>query len=165
MQTSHILILHLKEIRTQKNQHRAIKIRMTLLLCYCLQSNDLSISRQWLCIPFLLLNPQTTNIAQTAFNHTFQDPWVGTLELADVWKWIDDFLMIVRGIFVRIIYQVPSMSSDNKCELDPSVLHIYLREGKSSCCDTILTTDSATVQRKDESCGAQRCKVIHLVSE
>ncbi|XP_049428824.1 high-affinity choline transporter 1-like isoform X1 [Epinephelus fuscoguttatus] len=51
----------------------------------------------WLCIPFLLLNPTSTNIAQTAFNHTFQEPWVSTLEQDKIWKWIDDFLMIGIG--------------------------------------------------------------------
>ncbi|XP_062294160.1 high-affinity choline transporter 1-like [Scomber scombrus] len=51
----------------------------------------------WLCIPFLLLNPHSTNIAQTAFNYTFQEPWVGTLERDDVWRWIDDFLMLGLG--------------------------------------------------------------------
>ncbi|XP_040002954.1 high-affinity choline transporter 1-like isoform X2 [Xiphias gladius] len=50
-----------------------------------------------LCIPFLLLNPKSTNIAQTAFNHTFQEPWVGTLDKDRVWKWIDDFLMLGLG--------------------------------------------------------------------
>ncbi|XP_010778792.1 high affinity choline transporter 1-like [Notothenia coriiceps] len=49
----------------------------------------------WLCVPFLLLNPSSTNIAQTAFNHTLHEPWVGTLRQDQVWKWIDDFLMIV----------------------------------------------------------------------
>ncbi|XP_035516474.1 high-affinity choline transporter 1-like [Morone saxatilis] len=51
----------------------------------------------WLCIPFLLLNPISTNIAHTAFNHTFQEPWLGTLEQENVWKWIDDFLMLGLG--------------------------------------------------------------------
>ncbi|XP_029286826.1 high affinity choline transporter 1-like [Cottoperca gobio] len=51
----------------------------------------------WLCVPFLLLNPSSTNIALTAFNHTFQEPWVGTLEQDRVWNWIDDFLMIGLG--------------------------------------------------------------------
>ncbi|XP_047433110.1 high-affinity choline transporter 1-like isoform X1 [Mugil cephalus] len=51
----------------------------------------------WLCVPFLLLNNLSLNIAQTAFNHTFQEPWVGTLEQDSVWKWIDDFLMLGLG--------------------------------------------------------------------
>ncbi|XP_023258294.1 high affinity choline transporter 1-like [Seriola lalandi dorsalis] len=51
----------------------------------------------WLCVPFLLLNPISTNIAQTAFNHTFQEPWVGTLEQNKVLRWTDDFLMLALG--------------------------------------------------------------------
>lgn len=50
---------------------------------------------QWLCVPFLLLNPSATTIVQTAFNHTFQEPWVGSLDRDDIWMWIDDFLMLV----------------------------------------------------------------------
>lgn len=52
-------------------------------------------SRQWLCVPFLLASPFSVSIVETAFNGTFQEPWVGTLELDDVWKWMDDFLMLV----------------------------------------------------------------------
>uniref|UniRef100_A0A665UEV7 Solute carrier family 5 member 7 n=1 Tax=Echeneis naucrates TaxID=173247 RepID=A0A665UEV7_ECHNA len=51
----------------------------------------------WLCVPFLLLSPTSTNIAQTAFNHTFQEPWVGTLDQDKVWAWTDDFLMLALG--------------------------------------------------------------------
>ncbi|XP_034544268.1 high-affinity choline transporter 1-like [Notolabrus celidotus] len=51
----------------------------------------------WLCIPFLLLNPTSTSIALTAFNNTFQEPWVGKLDLGNFWKWIDDFLMLGLG--------------------------------------------------------------------
>lgn len=52
-------------------------------------------SRQWLCVPFLLASPFAASIVETAFNGTFQEPWVGTLERDDVWKWLDDFLMLV----------------------------------------------------------------------
>ncbi|CAJ1053284.1 high-affinity choline transporter 1-like [Xyrichtys novacula] len=51
----------------------------------------------WLCIPFLLLNPTSTNIALTAFNNTYQEPWIGKLDQNNVWKWIDDFLMLGLG--------------------------------------------------------------------
>ncbi|XP_074518563.1 high-affinity choline transporter 1-like [Halichoeres trimaculatus] len=51
----------------------------------------------WLCIPFLLLNPTSSSIALTAFNNTFQEPWVGRLDSGNVWKWIDDFLMLALG--------------------------------------------------------------------
>lgn len=65
---------------------------------------------QWLCVPFLLLNPISTNIAQTAFNHTFQVPWIGTLEMDEMWNWIDDFLMLVSIIF--ILFLCPSTKSE-----------------------------------------------------
>ncbi|XP_043970993.1 high-affinity choline transporter 1-like [Gambusia affinis] len=51
----------------------------------------------WLCVPFLLLNKTSVNIAETAFNHTFQEPWVGSLDKDRVWKWIDDWLMLGLG--------------------------------------------------------------------
>lgn len=51
----------------------------------------------WLCVPFLMVNPVSVSIAQTAFSHTFQSPWVGTLHSDTVWKWIDDFLMLGLG--------------------------------------------------------------------
>ncbi|KAI3352760.1 hypothetical protein L3Q82_019340, partial [Scortum barcoo] len=69
-----------------------------------LQSDDFSIYFQWLCFPFLLLNP-TANIAQTAFSRTFQEPWVGTLGQDNVWKWIDDFLMLGLGRAFQSFHQ------------------------------------------------------------
>ncbi|KAJ0033395.1 hypothetical protein NQD34_000502 [Periophthalmus magnuspinnatus] len=50
-----------------------------------------------MCVPFLMVNPKSVDIAQTAFNHMYQSPWVGTLESATLWKWIDDFLMLGLG--------------------------------------------------------------------
>lgn len=64
-------------------------------LSWCLLSNCVLICEQWLCVPFLLLNKTSVNIAETAFNHTFQEPWVGSVDKDSVWKWIDDFLMLV----------------------------------------------------------------------
>ncbi|XP_058496769.1 high-affinity choline transporter 1-like isoform X1 [Solea solea] len=51
----------------------------------------------WLCVPFLLLNDTSLNIAETAFNNTLQEPWLGSLEKDMVWKWIDDFLLLTLG--------------------------------------------------------------------
>ncbi|XP_075318496.1 high affinity choline transporter 1-like [Odontesthes bonariensis] len=51
----------------------------------------------WLCVPFLLLNQTSVNIAKTALTHMFQEPWVGTLDKDSAWKWIDDFLMLGLG--------------------------------------------------------------------
>ncbi|XP_030643765.1 high-affinity choline transporter 1 [Chanos chanos] len=51
----------------------------------------------WLCVPFLLLSPIPSDITVTSFNHTHQPPWVGVLEVEDVWRWLDDFLVLGLG--------------------------------------------------------------------
>ncbi|XP_061111628.1 high-affinity choline transporter 1-like [Conger conger] len=51
----------------------------------------------WLCVPFMMLNPASTDITLTAFNGTFQAPWVGMLEPGDVGLWIDEFLVLSLG--------------------------------------------------------------------
>lgn len=51
----------------------------------------------WLCVPFLLANPTSSSITVTAFNNTLQEPWVGRLDSGNLWKWIDDFLMLALG--------------------------------------------------------------------
>lgn len=50
---------------------------------------------QWICVPFMMTNPNSMDITLTAFNETFQAPWVGKLELRDAGKWIDDFMVLV----------------------------------------------------------------------
>ena len=44
-----------------------------------------------------MLNPASTDITLTAFNGTFQAPWVGKLEPEDVGLWIDEFLALVSA--------------------------------------------------------------------
>ncbi|KAM3866506.1 high-affinity choline transporter 1-like [Diretmus argenteus] len=51
----------------------------------------------WLCVPFILMNPMSTNITTTAFNYTFQEPWVGTVDADRAWRWIDNFLLLALG--------------------------------------------------------------------
>ncbi|XP_036375450.1 high-affinity choline transporter 1-like [Megalops cyprinoides] len=51
----------------------------------------------WLCVPFLMLNPASTDITVTAFNGTLQAPWVGTVEPGNVGLWIDDILVLSLG--------------------------------------------------------------------
>ncbi|XP_064202973.1 high-affinity choline transporter 1-like [Anguilla rostrata] len=51
----------------------------------------------WMCVPFLMVNPASTDITLTAFNGTFQAPWVGTLEPEDLGLWIDEFLVLSLG--------------------------------------------------------------------
>ncbi|XP_071773257.2 high affinity choline transporter 1-like [Centroberyx gerrardi] len=70
----------------------------------------------WMCVPFLLLNPASINIAQTAFNHTYQAPWIGTLELDQVWKWIDDFLMLVLGSLAFQCFHQRTLSASSSAK-------------------------------------------------
>uniref|UniRef100_A0A4W6BTM4 Uncharacterized protein n=1 Tax=Lates calcarifer TaxID=8187 RepID=A0A4W6BTM4_LATCA len=51
----------------------------------------------WLCVPFALMNPAVLDITETAYNSTFQSPWVGTLEADRAWRWIDNFLLLGLG--------------------------------------------------------------------
>eukprot|EP00064_Thunnus_orientalis_P010476 superscaffoldBa00001430_g10502 len=48
----------------------------------------------WLCVPFSLMCPAVVDITETAYNYTFQSPWVGTLEADRAWRWIDNFLLL-----------------------------------------------------------------------
>ncbi|RXM94877.1 High-affinity choline transporter 1 [Acipenser ruthenus] len=56
----------------------------------------------WLCIPFLMLNPASTDIIYTAVDELYQAPWVGELDLVDLWRWLDDLLLMV---FSSVCYQ------------------------------------------------------------
>ncbi|XP_053189650.1 high-affinity choline transporter 1-like [Scomber japonicus] len=51
----------------------------------------------WLCVPFALMCPAVVDITETAYNYTFQSPWVGSLEADRVWRWIDNFLLLGLG--------------------------------------------------------------------
>ncbi|XP_061112112.1 high-affinity choline transporter 1-like [Conger conger] len=60
----------------------------------------------WLCVPFLMLNPASTDITLTAFNGTFQAPWMGTLGLEDVGLWMDEFLVLsLGGLPSQVLHQ------------------------------------------------------------
>lgn len=52
---------------------------------------------QWLCVPFSMMNPAVSDITETAYNNTYQPPWIGTLEADRAWRWIDNFLLLVRA--------------------------------------------------------------------
>ncbi|XP_029020637.1 high-affinity choline transporter 1-like [Betta splendens] len=51
----------------------------------------------WLCVPFALMCPHSADITTTAFNFTYQAPWIGTIERETAWKWIDNFLLLALG--------------------------------------------------------------------
>lgn len=66
-------------------------MRVAETLCLCVQ---------WVCVPFLMTNPHSVDISLTAYNYTFQNPWVGTVELDEAGKWFDDFMLLVSGVAV-----------------------------------------------------------------
>ncbi|CAJ1058501.1 high-affinity choline transporter 1-like [Xyrichtys novacula] len=51
----------------------------------------------WLCVPFILINPHSADITKTAFNFTYQTPWVGSVDGERAWMWIDNFLILSLG--------------------------------------------------------------------
>ncbi|XP_062384546.1 high affinity choline transporter 1-like [Sardina pilchardus] len=51
----------------------------------------------WLCVPFMLLNPIPLDISVTAFNHTYQAPWLGQLKTRDISLWLDEWLTLGLG--------------------------------------------------------------------
>lgn len=60
----------------------------------------------WVCVPFLLTNPHSVDISLTAYNATFQAPWVGTVELDQAGKWFDDFMLLaLGGLAYQAFYQ------------------------------------------------------------
>lgn len=60
----------------------------------------------WVCVPFLLTNPHSLDISLTAYNTTFQAPWVGTVEMDEAGKWFDDFMLLaLGGLAYQAFYQ------------------------------------------------------------
>ncbi|XP_034037824.1 high-affinity choline transporter 1-like [Thalassophryne amazonica] len=51
----------------------------------------------WLCVPFILMNPSSADITKTAFNFTYQPPWLGTVTAERAWRWIDNCLLLSLG--------------------------------------------------------------------
>ncbi|XP_036947251.1 high-affinity choline transporter 1-like isoform X1 [Acanthopagrus latus] len=58
---------------------------------------SLTLLSLWLCVPFVLTSGVYTDITKTAFNHTHQASWLGTLESDDIGRWIDNFLVMTVG--------------------------------------------------------------------
>ncbi|XP_063077189.1 high affinity choline transporter 1-like [Engraulis encrasicolus] len=51
----------------------------------------------WLLVPFVFVNPTPLDISITAFNHTYQPPWIGEIQTQDIGKWLDEFLVVSLG--------------------------------------------------------------------
>uniref|UniRef100_UPI0037E98C86 high-affinity choline transporter 1-like n=1 Tax=Semicossyphus pulcher TaxID=241346 RepID=UPI0037E98C86 len=75
----------------------------------------------WACVPFVLLNPSSQDISQTAWNHTFQAPWITSLERKFAWTYIDNFLFLGLGnlgyqcLHQRILSATSSSSARITC--------------------------------------------------
>ncbi|XP_076126795.1 high affinity choline transporter 1-like isoform X2 [Alosa pseudoharengus] len=65
----------------------------------------------WLCVPFILLNPIPLDISITAFNHTYQPPWLGQLKTRDISFWLDEWLTIGLGALSFQSFQQRNLSS------------------------------------------------------
>ncbi|MEE6470270.1 hypothetical protein FKM82_008909 [Ascaphus truei] len=51
----------------------------------------------WVSVPFALIHPAVTDISVTAVKEVYQEPWLGSIQSADIWSWIDSFLLLVLG--------------------------------------------------------------------
>ncbi|XP_061764623.1 high affinity choline transporter 1-like isoform X2 [Nerophis ophidion] len=60
----------------------------------------------WVCVPFMLTNPHSMDISVTAYNQSFQAPWIGKVELNEAGKWFDDFMVLaLGGLAYQAFYQ------------------------------------------------------------
>ncbi|XP_060886097.1 high affinity choline transporter 1-like isoform X2 [Labrus mixtus] len=73
----------------------------------------------WLCVPFILTSPTSANITVAAVTKLYQEPWLGTLELEQSGRWIDDVLLLAfGGICYQAFYQrVLSTATDAQAKI------------------------------------------------
>ncbi|KAL1023871.1 hypothetical protein UPYG_G00048240 [Umbra pygmaea] len=81
----------------------------------------------WVCVPFMITNPYSVDISLTAFNQTFQAPWIGKLELRDAGKWTDDFMVLaLGGLAYQAFYQrILSASSYTQAQITCFVSSVF----------------------------------------
>ncbi|KAF7657346.1 hypothetical protein LDENG_00028810 [Lucifuga dentata] len=58
---------------------------------------SLVLSSMWLCLPFVLTSGVYTDITTTAFNQTYQAPWISPLQPDKIGRWIDEFIVMSVG--------------------------------------------------------------------
>ncbi|XP_062255675.1 high-affinity choline transporter 1-like [Platichthys flesus] len=51
----------------------------------------------WLCVPFVLMNPNCMDISKTLMNNTLHAPWIGAPGLEKIGIIMDDFFMFALG--------------------------------------------------------------------
>ncbi|XP_018516261.1 high-affinity choline transporter 1-like isoform X1 [Lates calcarifer] len=60
----------------------------------------------WICVPFVLMNPNCLDISQTLMNNTLHAPWIGAPGLKETWIMIDDFLFLaLSSLSYQCFYQ------------------------------------------------------------
>ncbi|KAM6970293.1 high-affinity choline transporter 1-like [Aplochiton taeniatus] len=60
----------------------------------------------WVSVPFALSNPAVSDITVTAKQALYQSPWLGKIDSADTWLWIDNFcLLMLGGIPWQVYFQ------------------------------------------------------------
>ncbi|XP_041700493.2 high-affinity choline transporter 1-like [Coregonus clupeaformis] len=60
----------------------------------------------WVSVPFALSNPAVSSISVTAKDAVYQTPWLGKIDSADTWMWIDNFcLLMLGGIPWQVYFQ------------------------------------------------------------
>ncbi|KAJ8415160.1 hypothetical protein AAFF_G00008580 [Aldrovandia affinis] len=60
----------------------------------------------WVSVPFALSNPAVSDIGLTAKTKVYQAPWLGSVETADIFMWLDGFcLLMLGGIPWQVYFQ------------------------------------------------------------
>ncbi|XP_068446756.1 high-affinity choline transporter 1-like isoform X2 [Clinocottus analis] len=67
----------------------------------------------WLCVPFVLTSDVYTDISETVFNHTHHGSWLGHVESDEVWRWIDQFLLMTLGNLAAQDFHQRTLSSSS----------------------------------------------------
>lgn len=70
------------------------------------------VSLQWICVPFVLMNPHTVDISQTLMNNSFHAPWIGELQPSRVGVFLDDFICFVREDYYSLVSDIERMFLD-----------------------------------------------------
>ncbi|KAG7271064.1 hypothetical protein CRUP_037963 [Coryphaenoides rupestris] len=107
----------------------------------------------WVSVPFVLLNPASMDISQTAFfNLSNNTPWLGDLKLEDAGRWTDDMLILTLGslAYQSLHQRILSAASSTQAQLTcygagfissllglPSIL-IGAVAASTGCCSTHL---------------------------
>ncbi|XP_076600071.1 high-affinity choline transporter 1-like isoform X2 [Chaetodon auriga] len=73
----------------------------------------------WICVPFVMMNPYSVDITQTALNNTLHAGWIGKWEANMTWRAIDYFLFLALGNLGYQAYhqRILSASSSSTAQL------------------------------------------------